>query len=298
MNISGPEPVRGENELMSSSQREFFAQQGYLVLPNALSGKHCESLKSAASAMHVDTDAPLNMADILARDDAFLDLIDIPHVLGKVCEILGWNIWVNHSHVNIYPPEQERNQDRIYYGWHRDGGSLLDYLDGALAYLKVAFYLTDVLTPEAGQTYVIPGSHLRRNLTLTSTGSLDPAAKRLAVGAGTAIIYHPRLIHSIHSPNYSRHTRVAVFVQWACRWLYPLDPMSVDTLADRVTDPVRRQLLGFTTRDGHMRDRQKLPYAGQNRSGRYYPAASEVPLRELMIERWGMTPEGRVWTHE
>jgi len=49
-----------------------------------------------------------------------------------------------------------------------------------------------------------------------------------------------------------------------------------------VSDPVRRQLRGFTAVEGHPRDNKSLPFARQFLSGRYYPRDEELPLASTM----------------
>jgi hypothetical protein len=78
------------------------------------------------------------------------------------------------------------------------------------------------------------------------------------------------MIHSIRSANTSDITRKVVFLQYAYRWMCPVDAMTVEHLRDRC-DPVRRQLLGlsqnFNVIDG-----------AQGRSARYHPRVQDLPL--------------------
>ena len=40
----------------------------------------------------------------LGLDDAFLDLVDHSAVLPLVRDVLGWNIYVYHCHLDVHPP--------------------------------------------------------------------------------------------------------------------------------------------------------------------------------------------------
>ena len=286
------------DDLLTAEEKDFFNRHGYLIVEDALSNKMINRLHVAlGNLMQGKEVRPLNKADILGDEDAFLDLIDLSTLFPKIWGIMGPNIWVNHSHCNVIPTEQK--QDKIYYGWHRDGGTIhFDLVSPApLMALKTAFYLNDIDNSQVGETYVIPGSHFfdSNELNLGVFDIPPRSAIPLKLKAGTAVIYHPRLIHSLHSPNYSNITRQAVFIQWAYRWLAPVDPMHVEHLKDRVKDPIRRQLLGFTTNEGYIRDNNKLPYAAQLRSGRYYPRLEDIPLRQYM-ENLQQEVKGRIWS--
>lgn len=290
-----------KEQLLTQEERDFFHREGYLVIRNALTPNQLSTLNSAiAQQVGADTNQPHNQADILGTQDEFLRLVNLNTVFPKVWDLLGWNIWVNHSHYNVNPPEKRIYDEPIYYGWHRDGGAIYGDMGAMppLMSIKVGFYLTDLTQPEKGQTFIIPGSHCAE-LDKINMGPMDEPpddAKPLHLSAGSAVLYHQRTIHSIHSPNYSTATRKAIFIQWAYRWLYPVDPMTVEHINHKVTDPVVRQLLGFTTVDGYYRRDEKLVFAGQNRSGRYYPTAEDVPLYRHIVEDLGLEPaRGRVW---
>lgn len=286
-----------QQSLLTHDEHKSFYKNGYLVIKDALDHDHISALLSAINKIIDDrTTTHYNTSDILAKDDAFLDLIDIRTVFPKIWGLMGANIWVNHTHFNIVMPEEK--QEKVYYGWHVDGGAIHKDIGSKppLMALKVAFYLNDLDHENSGQTYVIPGSHINETNEIPLTPFEKPPEKSFGLNqkAGTAVIYHPRLIHSLHSPNYSDSNRNAIFIQWAYRWLAPVDPMSVAALKERVTDPIRRQLLGFTSVDGHPRDNRTLPFARQLLSGRYYPREEELPLLEIM-ENLNWESNTRVW---
>jgi ectoine hydroxylase-related dioxygenase (phytanoyl-CoA dioxygenase family) len=244
-----------------------------------------------------------NRAGILALDPAFLDLVDLPTIFPKICQVLGWNVWVNHTHFNVNPPDDAGQA--FVYGWHRDGGAMhLDLGTHAqtmpFAYMKVGFYLTDLRQPGFGQTLMIPGSHnashddprceqlLAREGPWAKAAAPDDARPML-IQAGDACMFHNRLIHSQRSPNVSHVERRAIFIQWAFRWLQPVDPMYVDSLEPLERDPIRRQLLGFGS-NGTFSDSY-----GQGRSRRYFPAEDSVPVRRYTSETLGLESTGNPW---
>ena len=259
---------------ISQSARDVFEQEGYITIPDALSGQQVASLSSAIDDLTARDPGKIhNVADIFGKHDAFLELLDLPTVLPVITELLGTNIWVNHSHFNANPATDEKDVSAFDngYGWHRDGGAIHKDLPWPppLLSIKIGFYLTDLMEPGSGQTYFIRDSH--------NTGERTPPAQELPDSAfpmmckaGTAVLFDRRLIHSIRSANYSGNKRRVIFTQYAFRWMAAVDPMNVERLRKKCS-PVRQQLLGMTTR-------VRTIDGAQGRSGLYYPGPEDVPL--------------------
>jgi len=265
-----------EHRLTEDESIAFHRTRGYLEIPGALSDEQVDQITAA-----VDRHAPrfvqpglwglVNAADILGLDDVFVDLIACPKILPKICDLLGWNIWVYHTHMNVNPPFPAgawKPGDPFMYSWHRDGGVMQLPTDSAPPLsIKVGFYLTDV-AEDGGPTFIVEGSHLES--TLPEPTSLPPDARPMVARRGTAVIFGNRVVHSGLSPNMSTVTRKAVFVAYAYRWIQGLDLQSVAHLAGK-TDPVRQQLLGLSS-----------TYRADGRSGRFYPTDQDVPLRSVL----------------
>jgi ectoine hydroxylase-related dioxygenase (phytanoyl-CoA dioxygenase family) len=291
--------------LLTEAETRALDDDGYIVVRGALSRAQVAGLNAAIDRAigEAGQGHAHNRAGILALDPAFLDLVDLPTIFPKICQVLGWNVWVNHTHFNVNPPDDA--DQAFVYGWHRDGGAM--HLDlgthGQMmpfAYMKVGFYLTDLREPGSGQTLMVPGSHKaphddpRCAALLAREGPWAKAAvpddaRPMLIEAGDACMFHNRLIHSQRSPNVSRVERRAIFIQWAFRWLQAVDPMDVDALESVERDPVRRQLLGFGG-DGTFSDSY-----GQGRSRRYYPSEQSVPIRRYTTETLGLVQTGSPW---
>ena len=258
----------------SISVKEEFEEQGYIAIPGALSAEQVARLIDAIDSLTARApDKIHNVADIFGKHDAFLELLDLPTVLPTVTELLGTNIWVNHSHFNSNPATKERDVEAFEngFGWHRDGGAIhhdLPWPPPLLA-LKIGYYLTDLTEPGSGQTYFIRDSHKTGEKT-PGKNELPDSAFPMSVKAGTAVLFDRRLIHSIRSANYTDTRRRAIFVQYAFRWMAANDAMTVKNVSKKL-NPVQQQMLGLTTRvtsvDGAM-----------GRSNRYYPRKSDLPL--------------------
>ena len=274
--------------LTPAERDEFFKHKGYLVVPEALSPEVVQRVRAAVERLSADGPKPgqitINIADILGKDDAFLDLIDCPRVFPKIWGILGWNIWVQHSHLVVNPPmkptaQASKPSEPFVYGWHRDGGAInRDVSLNMPLLVKVGFYLSDV-SLDGRPTLMVENADPNAPIPASTT---RPANVRpLAVKAGTAVLFSNRSIHSLKNPNTSGETRCAVFIQYGYRWIQPLDRMSVEHLAERV-DEVRKQLLGLTTTF------TTATYKGsEGRSGRFVPHGDDVPLFGLIKDLLG-----------
>lgn len=276
----------GNDDTPASNDKELFDKQGYIAVPDALNGGQIDALITAIDKLTAGDPASIhNVADIFGKHDTFLELLDLPAILPIVTDLLGTNIWVNHSHFN-FNPATAGDDIRNYpngYGWHRDGGAIHQDLPWPppLLSIKIGFYLTDLQEPGRGQTYFIRDSH--------QTGEPKPgpyempeSAFPMLVTPGTAVLFDRRLIHSIRSPNTSGVARHVVFIQFAYRWMAAVDAMQVEHLRKKC-NPIRQQLLGMTT-GVHAID------GARGRSGAYYPSAGDVPLSgRKPANRYGRT---------
>jgi ectoine hydroxylase len=208
-----------EHVLTPAERAAFFEHTGYLVIPDALAPGVLARTHAAVDRIVEANPRPgqlsTNIADLLGRDDAFLDLIDCPRVFPKIWGILGWNIWVQHSHLVVTPPLREPPSATFSYGWHRDGGAInRDVTLHAPLLVKVGFYLSDV-TPDGGPTLMLEDAD--PNAPIPPSTTRPPNVRALAVQAGTAVLFSNRSIHSLRSPNTSDATRRAVFLQYGYR---------------------------------------------------------------------------------
>jgi ectoine hydroxylase-related dioxygenase (phytanoyl-CoA dioxygenase family) len=250
-------------------------EQGYLVVPNAIDRAMLDRLTSAVDRVDArernalfGRDRLLSVANILAEDEAFVDLIDWPGIFPKVWGILGWNIYVYHTHLDVSPPLEKAPANPV--AWHQDSMRVNEEIEGhprPRLSLKVGYYLTDVSGAAWGNTLLLPGSHLHDELDCPNDGvSNPPGAVPLQVPAGAALILDRRLWHS-RSPNYGPHTRKVIWIGYAYRWLRPKDEMTVRDLIERA-DPIRRQLLGHAS----------------SANSAYDPEEADVPLRAWLQE--------------
>ncbi len=268
------------HHLLTPEEDRAFAEQGYLIIENAISQELVARATVAVDRITAEEKARQNMGphdginifDFIGRDDVFLELLDCPTTFAKVWGILGWNIQLYHSHTIITPPHAASGPGQQGLNWHKDSGRLNNELETdpqPRISLKVAYFLTDTSELGRANLYVIPGSHLLNKLPLDAErkpkGGLAVRAK-----PGDAVFFDRRIWHA-SSPNTSDMPRKALFYGYSYRWLRPRDDMTVDHLMNRI-DPIRRQLLGAAPSGWH---------------GYSSPKPEDVPLRAWLQENVG-----------
>lgn len=268
---------------LSDDEQHQFEEQGFLIVPGVLPAAKVEVLQAAADRIDgewrpkrdLQAHQPLNLLDALGKDDAFLELLDLPQTFMKVVDILGWHIQLYHSHLIVTPPLPEGYQPKQrHLGWHQDSGRLNLELEGEprpRVSLKIGFFFTSTLEADRGNFHVVPGSHRRNRLDMPADSALDhPDALPVRVAAGDAVFFDRRLWHAA-GLNRSTATRKVLFLGYSYRWLRPRDDMTVAHYLDGA-DPIRRQLLGESPNGGF---------------GYTSPAAADVPLKSWLAERLG-----------
>jgi ectoine hydroxylase len=260
---------------LTPDEREFFNANGYLIVEDALDSSVIERLGAAADRIDgrartdETRDKLLSIPNIIHEDPALVELIDCPRTFPKVWGILGWNIYLYHSHLDVTPPADAAAL-RWRVAWHQDSMRVNDEIEchpRPRLSLKIGYYLTDVSEPDRGNTLIVPGSHLCDELDCPADGVSNPeGAEPLCIKPGSAVLIDRRIWHS-RSPNLWDQTRKVVWCGYAYRWLRGKDAMTVSHLYPTL-DPIRRQILGD----------------GLSANGVYDPADGDVPLRSWLRE--------------
>src|SRR5688572_2826856 len=97
---------------MTVEQRERFEREGFLVVPGALDGDEVERCVDALDTVYGDAerlgrlapDGSLQVLGAVKHCPPLALLLDHPAVFPLVWSILGWNVHVCHSHLNVHPP--------------------------------------------------------------------------------------------------------------------------------------------------------------------------------------------------
>jgi ectoine hydroxylase-related dioxygenase (phytanoyl-CoA dioxygenase family) len=251
---------------------ERFDRDGFAIAPGALSAEEVEALTEAVDRTYLAERGcvpgagadPLHLLAFAGREPAFLGLLDHPAILPAIVELLGWNIFMYHCHLDVHPPTRAPVRD--VWMWHQDGGVQHRDLGPApqpMMSVKAAFFLTDLSEPGRGNLMVVPGSHRAPDIERPPDGSLDlPGAMPVLVSPGDAVLFDRRLWH-MRSRNESTLTRRALFLAYTYRWVRARDDLHVAPELFSSITPIRAQLLG----------------AGTGAIGHWIPTDEDVPLR-------------------
>ena len=251
--------------------RDAFERDGYVVITDALDADLADRLRGAAARADASFRASddvgphhvLNEHDLIGRDDAYLDLVDLPTTFPTVWAVLGWHIQLFHTQLLVTPPAPATATPGAY-GWHQDNNRMnLDFETSPQprVSVKVGYFLSDLPEPGMANLCVVPGSHTRGRPRIPMGDQPDGAIEVLA-HAGDAIVFDRRLWHSA-STNTSDVQRTFLTVGYSYRWLRPKSRMELGTEREGMP-PIRRQLLGATT----------------SANAWFEPTEEDVPLRE------------------
>lgn len=258
------------DHLLTDDQRKFFNEMGYLIVEDALDTALLERLTEIVDRVDQRERTPelrsklMSVTNIICEDPALTELCRHRTTFPKVWGILGWNIYLYHSHLDVTPPADEAALTwRV--AWHQDSMRVNDEIETSprpRLSLKVGFYLTDVSEPDRGNTLVVPGSQLQDEPDCPADGISNPdGAIPVCVRAGSAVLLDRRVWHS-RSANTSPFTRKVIWLGYSYRWLKPKDEMTVSHLYPQL-NPIERQLLGD----------------GLSANGAYDPQDGDVPLK-------------------
>jgi ectoine hydroxylase len=250
---------------------ETFERDGYATIEGALSPREVAALTDAVDrtwtarrdAPPSPGSPPLHLLAFAGEADPFIELVDHEAALSLVVDVLGWNVFVHHCHLDVHPPVT--GPARSAWMWHQDGGVQNRDLGtaGPRMSVKVAFFLTDLSEPGRGNFVVVPGSHLGPALRRPADDDNDiPGAVPILARPGTAVLFDRRLWH-MRSENRGPLTRKALFYAYTYRWVRPRDDLVIPPERGRAMTPVRAQLLG----------------AGASVIGHWFPEVEDAPLQ-------------------
>ena len=217
--------------MLRDAERQAFERDGYFIVENALTPAQVELALAATDRLADEARVKKNLGprdrvavhNFAGRDEAFLELVDLPQTFARVWGLLGWNIQLYHSHLNITPPEGPDKGHGL--SWHQDSGRLnleLETNPQPRVSLKVGFFLTDCTQPGRGNFQVLPGSHLQNEMDFPDGNRKCelPGRVPVLVPAGTAVFFDRRIWHS-SSANHWHNPRKVLFYGYSYRWLRP-----------------------------------------------------------------------------
>ena len=238
---------------LEEGQRRFFDENGYLVVPKALTPQEIALLTDVSDRMIEDFGREENQRCVQRRPGAvqergFHFLLTHSATVPLVAQLLSANIHLHTAAIMYKSPEADSATPSR--GWHRDIGMTEDLGHGGIvrAGIKGGYCLTDFHEPQSGLTMFAPGTHRLPTPLPIPKGEVDPEnAVDLCLNAGAAFLFENRVFHTA-APNLSQRTSKVVIFGYSYRWLgghrkhmtlvWPDD----DVLAQ--VDDIGKQLLG------------------------------------------------------
>jgi phytanoyl-CoA hydroxylase len=229
---------RPANVLTPAEQRAAYEQDGYLVFPELLDGSELAALRGALAEVLRDAEgltetndkfsitrtedggySVRRIFDPVARHQAFHDLVLNPKILDVVENLIGSDIQLHHSKLNLKPPSSREAR----FEWHQDY-PFFPHTNFDL--LAVMVYLDDS-TEENGCLSIIPGSHKwgPRNHLFAKDGAFSSQLEdksvledrsrwvHVPVPAGGIELHHCNMLHS-STANRGTRPRSAVVIQY------------------------------------------------------------------------------------
>jgi ectoine hydroxylase-related dioxygenase (phytanoyl-CoA dioxygenase family) len=243
---------------MSAAEHEQFDRDGYLIIRGALSPAEVDFYRGALDRVYESQEASgtiapgtsMHQLSAVANCAEAAGLLDHPLTFSYIWSILGWNVHVYHSHLDVHPPLPSQRPFR--FEWHQDGGRQNREIETdprPRLSVKLAYWLSDVSETGRGNFKIVPGSHLMNWIDGPPRRDVewpDPeGAIEVCANPGDVVVFDRRLWHA-RSDNYSDITRKAMFFGYTLRWIAIRDENDgiwTSDWADQL-NPVQRQLLG------------------------------------------------------
>jgi ectoine hydroxylase len=239
---------------MTVEQRWAFERDGYLVVPAVLDPDQVAAYAAIVDGVYerhravglLGASGALHKLNAVATCPELAPLIDHPRVFGLVWSVLGWNIHIYHSHIDVHPTVPDDKPFR--FDWHQDGGRQNREIETdprPRLSVKAAWWLSDVSQPGRGNFKLVPGSQMvnwingppRREVVWPD----PPGAVEVTANPGDVVLFDRRVWHA-RSDNHSAITRKAVFFGYTYRWVHIRDKVPARGAG---FTPVQRQLLGM-----------------------------------------------------
>ena len=285
----------GKSIAITEEQQRQFDEEGFILIEDALSPTEVETLIEVVDELdaryrpekEIGPDEPFQIRNALAHHDELLRLIDHPILLPLVVDVLGVNIQLRTSHLDVRPPcppeyaNQKLGAKDSFFPWHSDGPNFgYPITNGQVPFVevKVGYYLTDLTEHNSGAICVVRGSHKLSPALIHQEGyKIDPdQIVEVNVRPGTAMLWRTALWHCL-TPNLSNHARKCLYYGYHYRWIRPADYLhqALDLIA-RCT-PIQRQLLGElgTGKGNYMGDSATVHPISRH----WRPEAADIPLQ-------------------
>jgi ectoine hydroxylase len=243
---------------MTAQQREEFEENGFLIIRGALSDDEVAFYADAIDRVYgaekaagrLSPEGAMHLLSAVTHCPEAVGLIDHPRTFPLVWSMIGWNVHIYHSHLDVHPPIRAKKPFR--FEWHQDGGRQNREFETdprPRVSVKLAYWLSDVSEKGRGNLKVVPGSHRMNWIDGPPRRDVEwpepEGAIEVQVAPGDVVFFDRRIWHA-RSDNYSGITRKAMFFGYTLRWIAirdELEPLHASEAFANLS-PVRKQLLG------------------------------------------------------
>ena len=241
---------------LTGAQRQFFDDNGYLVVPDVLSTEMIDKLTQVSDRLIESFDA--NGAYVqrrpgIVQEPDFHPLLTQSPTVPLVAQLLSPNIQLHTTAIIYKFPEPADEEVVNQRGWHRDSGLAVDlrHKNVPRVSIKVGYCLTDFKQSRSGFTLFASGSHLIDTPLPIPKGEVDPVGTiELCLNAGDAFLFENRLFHT-SAPNLTDCVSKVIIFGYAYRWMggshKAMSLVQPDDAVLAQVDDVAKQLLGATS---------------------------------------------------
>lgn len=233
--------------MISAKEKSFFLENGYLVVENAVEGKHLQQVGEAFDTVWEQEKPPMNQHKLL-KYDVFRELIEHPPILDRHKAMFGNQVQLLQYDLLRQGP----NSNFPERSWHRDF-----VFPGDIPLSVNTILFIDDMTREKGPTHLVPATQFgvrlppgeRRHLPLDGEIAVE-------VPAGTAIFINSAIWHS-GARNRSDGVRRGIYLYYGYWWLKRYDQAQrLPWQAYEQASEQRLRLLGIKMpgKDLHMYD--------------------------------------------
>ena len=247
---------------LTEEQRQTFARNGYLIVPQAIDRETTECLTEEGDRLMASFEYDGYYAHRrpgLVQETPYAKLATNSSTVSLIVQLLGTNIHItNTALIYKHPQSPTTSEPR---NWHRDVGVHLDigYQICPRVGLKIGYCLTDFTEPNSGATLFVRESNNLVEPLAIPAGRIDPPKyDEPMLRAGDAFLFESRIYHAA-ALNFTDRIAKVVIYGYHCRWIKPdyylryhngrLQP---DAALTEQLDDIGRQLLGATV-DGQGR---------------------------------------------
>ncbi len=241
---------------LTGAQRQFFDDNGYLVVPDVLLPEMIDKLTQVSDRLIESFDADgayVQRRPGIVQEPDFHPLMTQSPTVPLVAQLLSPNIQLHTTAIIYKFPEPADEEIANQRGWHRDSGLAVDlcHKNVPRVSIKVGYCLTDFKQPRSGFTLFASGSHLINTPLPIPKGEVDPVGTiELRLNAGDAFLFENRLFHT-SAPNLTDRVSKVIIFGYAYRWMggshKAMSLVQPDETVLAQVDDATKQLLGGTS---------------------------------------------------